>query len=73
MPVGLLGADYEIVNGFYRIKRIYSGLNWNPDLRAPLTEPGIDVAEGDYLLAVNGNPLRVRRGGDKFYPPDILL
>lgn len=58
VPVGLLGADYEIVDGFYRIEKIYSGLNWNPDLRAPLTEPGIDVSEGDYILAVNGRPLR---------------
>jgi len=51
---GLLGADYETVNGRYRFKKIYGGLNWNPDLRAPLTEPGIQVKEGDYLLAVNG-------------------
>jgi len=57
VSVGLLGADYEIANGYYRITRIYSGENWNPDLRAPLTEPGIDVSEGDYLLAVNGQTL----------------
>src|SRR4029453_14372435 len=31
--------------------------NWNPELRAPLTEPGVKVQEGDYLLAVNGKPL----------------
>jgi tricorn protease len=58
VKVGLLGADYEIENGFYRIVRIYSGENWNPDLRAPLTEPGSDVAVGEYILAVNGQPLR---------------
>jgi tricorn protease len=57
VPVGLLGADYTIDKDYYRFKRIYSGLNWNPDLRAPLTEPGVDVAEGDYLLAVNGHTL----------------
>jgi tricorn protease len=56
--VGLLGADFVVENGYYRIKRIYSGLNWNPDLRAPLTEPGVDVSEGDYLIAVNGRSLR---------------
>lgn len=56
--VGLLGADYELVNGRYRIARIYGGLNWNPTLRAPLTEPGVDVRVGDYLLAVNGIDLR---------------
>jgi tricorn protease len=57
MPVGLLGADYALENGHYRIKHIYTGENWNPDLRAPLSAPGIDVAEGDYLLEVNGRPL----------------
>lgn len=57
IPTGLLGAEYEIVDGYYRITHIYSGENWNPNLRAPLTEPGIDVSEGDYLLAVNGQPL----------------
>jgi tricorn protease len=55
--VGLLGADYEIENGKYRISHVYTGENWNPDLRAPLSAPGIDVAEGDYLLEVNGRPL----------------
>jgi tricorn protease len=57
VAVGLLGADFEIENGRYRIKRIYTGENWNPDLRAPLSAPGIQVAEGDYLLEVNGRPL----------------
>lgn len=55
---GLLGCDYEIANGFYRIKKIYRGENWNPGLRAPLTEPGVQVSEGDYILSVNGRPLR---------------
>ncbi|HEV8369936.1 MAG TPA: PDZ domain-containing protein [Pyrinomonadaceae bacterium] len=57
VAVGLLGADYAIENGRYRIKKIYSGENWNPDLRAPLSAPGIQVSEGDYLLEVNGRPL----------------
>ncbi len=56
--VGLLGADYRVVDGYYQIARIYHGQNWRPELRSPLTEPGIHVAEGDYLLAVNGRPLR---------------
>jgi tricorn protease len=55
--VGLLGADFAVENGLYRIKRIYTGENWNPDLRAPLSAPGIRVFEGDYLLEVNGRPL----------------
>lgn len=54
VPVGLLGADYSVENGKYRFKKIYGGLNWTPDLKCPLTEPGVDVKEGEYLLAVNG-------------------
>ncbi len=57
VAVGLLGADFSIENGRYRIKHIYTGENWNPDLRAPLSAPGIQVAEGDYVLEVNGRPL----------------
>jgi len=54
VPGGLIGADYTINNGRYRFSKIYGGLNWNPGLRSPLTEPGVNVNEGDYLLAVNG-------------------
>jgi len=56
--VGLLGADYRITDGYYQIARIYQGQNWHPELRSPLTEPGVNVVEGDYILAVNGRPLR---------------
>jgi tricorn protease len=55
--VGLLGADYEVAEGRYRFKRIFNGENWNPDLQAPLTQPGINVKAGEYLLAVNGREL----------------
>jgi tricorn protease len=51
---GLLGADYAIANGRYRIAKIYTGENWNPELRAPLAGPGIDARVGDYVMAVNG-------------------
>jgi tricorn protease len=57
VSVGLLGADYKIENGRYRFSRIYSGENWNPHLHAPLTQPGVNVKEGEYLLAVNGREL----------------
>src|SRR5918992_5646318 len=57
VSVGLLGADLTLENGRYRIQRIYTGENWNPELRAPLNAPGIQVSEGDYLLEVNGRPL----------------
>ncbi len=55
---GLLGVDFDIDRGRYRFAKVYGGLNWNPDLRAPLTEPGADVAAGDYLIAVEGVDLR---------------
>ncbi len=54
VPVGLLGADYTVENNRYRIKKIYTGESWNPQVKAPLSAPGINVKEGDYLLAVNG-------------------
>ncbi|MEA3247639.1 MAG: PDZ domain-containing protein, partial [Gemmatimonadota bacterium] len=54
---GQLGADFAIENGRYRITRIYDGESWNPDLRAPLAQPGLDVRVGDYVLAVNGEDL----------------
>jgi len=56
-PAGLLGADLEVANGRYRIRKIYTGENWNPDLRAPLSAPGVDVRAGDYILEVNGRDL----------------
>ncbi len=55
---GLLGADYAVENGRYRFRRIFNGESWNPNLRAPLTQPGVEVAEGDYLLEVNGKDVR---------------
>jgi tricorn protease len=64
IPVGLLGADYKIENGRYGFSHIYDGENWNPQLRAPLTQPGVNVAEGEYLLAVNGGEVR---GSDNVY------
>ena len=57
VPGGLLGCDYKLENGRYRFAKIYNGENWNPGLRAPLTQPGVEVKEGEYLLAVNGRNL----------------
>ena len=56
--VGLLGVDFEVRDGYFRFKKIYPGDNSFSDTRSPLTEPGVIVREGDYLLAVNGQPLR---------------
>ncbi len=54
---GLLGADYSFENGRYRLSRIYDGERWNPELYAPLAQPGINAQVGEYLLAVDGQEL----------------
>jgi tricorn protease len=58
VQVGLLGADYRIENGRYRFARIYRGDLWNAELRGPMSQPGVNVRAGEYLLAVNGRELR---------------
>ena len=58
VPGGLLGCDFGIEGGRYRFVKIFNGENWNPDLRAPLTAPGVNVKQGEYLLAVGGRELR---------------
>jgi tricorn protease len=55
---GLLGADFTIESGRYKIARIYDTESWNPDLRAPLSAPGVDVKTGDFIVAVNGIELK---------------
>lgn len=57
VQAGLLGADISLKNGAYQIDKIYTAESWNPDLRAPLSGPGISIHEGDYILAVNGNKI----------------
>jgi tricorn protease len=64
VPGGLLGADYAVENGRYRFKKVFGGLNWSPELRAPLAEPGSEVKAGEYLIAVAGRAL---------VPPDNLF
>jgi tricorn protease len=58
VPGGLLGPDFAVENGRYRFARVYSGENWNPSLKAPLTQPGVNVVAGEYLLAVEGRDVR---------------
>jgi tricorn protease len=57
---GKLGCDFEIdkKSGRYRFSKIYKGRNWEPLFKAPLNQPGIDISEGDYLLAINGVDLK---------------
>jgi tricorn protease len=65
--VGLLGADYEVdtASGMYRLRKIFSGENWDARARSPLTEPGVNVKEGDYLVAINGRALRAPQTPDE--------
>lgn len=53
--VGLLGIDWELDNGAYRVKRIIQPAPWAAsEVRSPLSQPDVDVPVGDYILAVNG-------------------
>ena len=61
VPGGLLGADFTVADDRYRVSKVYGGLNWTPSLRSPLTEPGVDVQVGEYLIAVNGRDVRASR------------
>ncbi len=58
VQTGLLGCDFKVENGRYRFAKIFNGENWNPNLRAPLTQPGVEVKTGDYLIAVSGREVR---------------
>jgi tricorn protease len=61
----LLGAEVEAhASGYYRIAHIFPGENWHRDFRSPLTEPGVHVQVGDYILAVDG---QTTKGVDNFY------
>jgi tricorn protease len=64
---GLLGADYALENGRYRVARVYNGENWNPGLQAPLTQPGVNVVPGEYILAVAGRNLTASDDIDAFF------
>ncbi|MCL5268857.1 MAG: S41 family peptidase [Bacteroidetes bacterium] len=57
---GLLGANYSLdkASDYYRISRIMIGLNTNPNRISPLTMPGVNVHQGDYILAINNLPVK---------------
>ncbi len=61
VSVGMLGADFELDNVAYRITRIHEGAPWDFDARGPLSQPGVKIKVGDYLLAVNGAPVDVNK------------
>ena len=58
ISLGLLGAEMtrDAASGYYRITRILKGQNWEKKSRSPLTEVGVNVNDGEYLIAVNGQP-----------------
>jgi tricorn protease len=55
--VGLLGADYKLDHGAYQIAKIIDGGPWDSEVRSPLLQPGLNIHAGDYVLAVNGEPI----------------
>ncbi len=59
VDTGLLGADIVAdPSGYFKIAKIFPGENWQEDFRSPLTEPGVKVSTGDYILSVDGRPTR---------------
>jgi tricorn protease len=67
VPIGLLGADIVVDGNRYRIEKLFTGENWNPGLKSPLSGPGIDVREGDYILAVNGAPVTTEQNFYRYF------
>lgn len=61
MNVGYLGADLKINNGVFQINKILEGASWDAEERSPLAKPGIEMKEGDYILAINGTPLDITK------------
>jgi tricorn protease len=54
---GYLGVDYEADGKFYKIKKIIRGAPWDAEVRSPLDMPGVNIIEGNYILAIDGVPL----------------
>jgi len=66
VEVGLLGAEFEADGDRYRISNIFPGENWHEEYRSPLTEPGIGVREGDYLIAIDGEEVTTAHNPYRF-------
>ena len=58
IPMGLLGATFSKVADGFRIDKILEGATYRPELRSPLTEPGLGVKEGDVITAIDGISLK---------------
>ncbi len=61
VSVGVLGADFELAEGAYRVAKIQQGAAWDLDARSALSRPGAVVKEGEFLLAVNGVPMDTKK------------
>jgi tricorn protease len=61
MNVGYLGADLRVNSDAFQISTIITGAIWDAEVRSPLAKPGIQIKEGDYILAVNGTPIDVTK------------
>ncbi len=59
VSTGMLGVNWTIDHGYFRIKKIITGAKWDIVGRSPLTQTGVKIKAGDYVLAVNGVPLDV--------------
>jgi len=58
---GFLGIDWELDGNQYKIKRIIKPAVWDTEVRSPFDQPGVEVKEGDYILAVNGMSLNAKK------------
>lgn len=59
IPMGLLGAKMsKDKSGYFKINHIYSGAVYRNELRSPLTEPGMNISEGDFITAIDGQSLK---------------
>lgn len=67
IPTGMLGADYEKSGNGIRFKKIYRGLNFEEPRRGPLAEQGVDVKEGEFLVAIDGVPVGTKS------PSELLI
>ncbi len=65
---GLLGAQLvaDEKAGYFKIAKIYQGQNWEESMRSPLTEQGVNVKEGDYLISINGHEVKTTENPYEF-------
>ena len=65
--VGYLGVNWQAEGDFYKIKKIIKAASWDAEVRSPLDLPGVEVKEGNYILAVNGIPISTKQEPTAFF------